>query len=582
MIQEFSDYKLEITNQSYKSLSGIPFPKTALLQLILNGTGNKICLELGYADKEYIFRMIKNGEKIILDNCYIPSFSLSEYRKLHKMDPRELVDLHDFSAENSFFDSKEEFDFSFATYHGKALSFDGSTFAHGELNFHNSNIKTEKFIFSNVHYHPGNINLSNVRFGSTEILLKNSNFSEGKKDFQYTDFGNGDKNFSNTYFGKGTVSFVNTQFNNGNTFFKLTRFGTGKVDFHFAKFGTGDISFERTEFNDGEVDFRTVEFGEGRVNFNRCSIGTGDMSFEGCDQSSGKFSLKRAKLKKGNLNFELAEMSNVDLSFDRTDFGQDSISFYDGKFKTVSFQHCHLNHYTDLRVRKCNVIDLSNTIVRDIIDLKPYEFSEDIGIIRFGGMRLIGRIYIDWHRNNVFTLIKNQSESNNRQKADQFRTLKENFNNCGQYHDEDRAYLQFKRYEARNALETNLSRKGPHGLWAWPWHIFKLLIFDYAGHYATNPARVILSMITTLSFFSLLYSLLISLGIGNIIESADHIQKMNSLGIGFYHSAITFFTIGYGDYYPSGIIRWLSGLEGFSGMFFMSYFTVAFVRKILR
>ncbi|MGM0496551.1 MAG: ion channel [Bacteroidota bacterium] len=54
-----------------------------------------------------------------------------------------------------------------------------------------------------------------------------------------------------------------------------------------------------------------------------------------------------------------------------------------------------------------------------------------------------------------------------------------------------------------------------------------------------------------------------------------------------YTTAITFFDenkkeIGYGDYYPEGIIRWLCGLEGFVGLFLMSYFTVAFVRKILR
>mgnify|MGYP005838757265 CR=1 FL=1 len=36
------------------------------------------------------------------------------------------------------------------------------------------------------------------------------------------------------------------------------------------------------------------------------------------------------------------------------------------------------------------------------------------------------------------------------------------------------------------------------------------------------------------------------------------------------------------DHYPYGSIRWMSGLEGFVGLFLMSYFTVVFVRKILR
>jgi hypothetical protein len=67
-----------------------------------------------------------------------------------------------------------------------------------------------------------------------------------------------------------------------------------------------------------------------------------------------------------------------------------------------------------------------------------------------------------------------------------------------------------------------------------------------------------------------------------IVSSLGDPDKLSSVAVAFYHSAITFLTIGYGDYYPSGLIRWISGVEGFVGLFMMSYFTVAFVRKILR
>jgi hypothetical protein len=62
----------------------------------------------------------------------------------------------------------------------------------------------------------------------------------------------------------------------------------------------------------------------------------------------------------------------------------------------------------------------------------------------------------------------------------------------------------------------------------------------------------------------------------------------NSVGIfekilgNLYFSAITFFTVGYGDCSPLGFFKILAHLEGFVGVFLMSYFTVAFVRKILR
>jgi hypothetical protein len=50
----------------------------------------------------------------------------------------------------------------------------------------------------------------------------------------------------------------------------------------------------------------------------------------------------------------------------------------------------------------------------------------------------------------------------------------------------------------------------------------------------------------------------------------------------FWCVFITMGTIGYGDYFPHGSLKFVAALEGFSGVFLMSYFTVAFVRKILR
>jgi hypothetical protein len=59
-------------------------------------------------------------------------------------------------------------------------------------------------------------------------------------------------------------------------------------------------------------------------------------------------------------------------------------------------------------------------------------------------------------------------------------------------------------------------------------------------------------------------------------------DQLSVVARSFYHSAITFFTIGYGDHYPHGAARIISSIEGFMGVFLMSYFTVAFVRKVLR
>jgi len=450
------------------------------------------------------------------------------------------------------------------------------------MNFNYSTFLGSIINFSNVHFRDGNFDFANVKIEKGDITFKNTVFGNGKKDFQYTDFGTGKKNFTNLEFNNGDASFINTQFNDGDVSFKVARWGAGRVDFHYAKFGAGDKTFEQAEFGNGTINFRTVEFGTGKVNFNRTEFGNGEVSFEGSELLDGKFTFKKAVFGKGSLSFELAEFKDADLAFDRTDFGSGIISFYNSKFKSLSLNSCHLDHYTDIRLSYCKFIDLSNTIVRDIIDLKPYEFHEEIDTVSFVGMRLIGRIYIDWVQNKVPQLIESQKDVSHRLKSEQYRTLKENFRVTGQYADEDNAYVEFKRHEATADLSDSLNNKPYSAFYMYPTHWFKLLVFDKAGLYATNPLRVIISMAVAYVFYSLIYILLEISTSSVLLETVSHNETATVFGKAFYFSFVTYLTIGYGDFVPMGALRWVAGLQAFTGLFLMSYFTVAFVRKILR
>ena len=84
------------------------------------------------------------------------------------------------------------------------------------------------------------------------------------------------------------------------------------------------------------------------------------------------------------------------------------------------------------------------------------------------------------------------------------------------------------------------------------------------------------------TFFSVLFMVLTLFTSADVVSSLGDPDKLSLVAKSFYHSAITFLTIGYGDHYPYGAVRWVSSLEGFFGLFLMSYFTVAFVRKVLR
>lgn len=49
-----------------------------------------------------------------------------------------------------------------------------------------------------------------------------------------------------------------------------------------------------------------------------------------------------------------------------------------------------------------------------------------------------------------------------------------------------------------------------------------------------------------------------------------------------YFSAVTFTTLGYGDFEPAAHMRWLAGLEAFSGAVLMALFVVALAKKYAR
>jgi hypothetical protein len=131
-------------------------------------------------------------------------------------------------------------------------------------------------------------------------------------------------------------------------------------------------------------------------------------------------------------------------------------------------------------------------------------------------------------------------------------------------------------------LREEIARNKWANIWARPAFGFKWLVFDKIGLYATSPGRVLISVVIFWVFFGTTYYLVQLSGLGKTGSSVNNPDNLTPFLQSFYHSAVTFFTIGYGDVFPQGMSRIVSGLEGFMGVFMMSYFTVAFVRKVLR
>jgi len=580
MLPLHHSYSIEIKKLKFISEEGQRYPSTALIHFQVDGREKPIIELMGYLTEEEIFGAIDRGEQVNLDHCYLDRFSLADYRISRNLDSREKVELKDFSARGALFGGLVALDFSHAVFTGNEFSLEDAWISRGDVTFESARFDTGRVSFHNTRLPVGHFNFKNVVVERAQVIFRNCIFGAGEKDFQYASFGTGGLFFTNAEFSDGNVNFVNTDFGSGDASFKVARFGTGKVDFHFARFCNEKVSFERTEFGNGRVDFRTVEFATGRVNFNRAIFGIGEVNFDECEMVPGKFSMKRVQFGTGDVSFEQVMFEHVDASFERTAFGSGKVSFYQSWFHTLGLAFCQLDGYVDLRVNSCRYLDLSNSIVRDIIDLNPHDFKARVEEISLAGMRLIGRIYLDWKRNEVRRMVYACRGAGSRIRAEQFRILKENFKNLGHYNDEDRAYVEFKRNESKAELQESVERKPLNALYQYPRYWFKLILFDRAGLYATSPFRVLVTMLIFLVLFSFLYDILMLFTPADIIAAVD--DQLSLIPRSFYHSAITFLTIGYGDHYPYGAIRWVSALEGFTGLFLMSYFTVAFVRKILR
>jgi len=582
MTMDYSSYRVEVKNVKYIADDGRVCTKTAIITFFDADGEEKESELFGAIDTLEIYRMIEAGNDLILDNYYINEFSLATYRRRHNMEKKTPVLLKNLSARNAFFESKTSVDFSYSLFTDGDISFEGAHFAKGKVLFTGCNFGKGNVNFSNTLFRNGNIDFSGSLFGDGDFLFKNAVIKDGVKDFQDIKFGNGEINFSNTEFNTGELLFINTHFGNGHFSFKIARILGGKVDFHYASFGDCDVSFERTEFGNSRVDFRTVDLGSGKINFNRSVFGNGEVSFEGASCRSGKIQFKRVEMGVGNKNFSLMEMENAEINFEKTDFGDGMLTFNKSQFKVLSLTSCTFDHYVDLRLSRAELLDISDTIVRDIIDIEPYDFDIKIDTINMSGMRLVGKMYIDWNKNNCYEKIINQTDTSARQKAEQFRILKENFSSTGKYSDEDHAYVSFRRLESIAILKESLNKNKWSALWEYPAYAFKWLVFDKIGLYATSPGRVLLSVIIMWFFFGTLFYIDEVLGVGHTMSSVGNPDHLSILSQSYYHSVITFFTIGYGDVYPQGLSRIISGIEGFTGVFMMSYFTVAFVRKVLR
>ncbi len=341
----------------------------------------------------------------------------------------------------------------------------------------------------------------------------------------------------------------------GHANFDHALFSSGDIHFDHATFGDGDANFYNTKFSEGTIDFEHTNFGVGEVNFNYASFGDGDVCFRQAHFGFGNVLFYGTDFGKGIVNFDGASLEGVE------------IDFVNVKAERMLFMQNEFLSHTDMVFASVEELTVQDCIVEKILNCKS-----ETGFKRmsFYNTSNLGIIYLDWRKSGAQRAIENghlyvrdgsdyqKNEFSADELAAQFRILKENYRKIGDYEDEDDAYRAFMKYKNK----------------AFPKNLIKL--FGLVGGYGTRPLRVLLSSLATILLFGLGYTHVFTLSPSGEVFS-------NVFFKGLYFSAVTFLTIGYGDIQPpTQAIAFVASVEGFLGLFLMSYFTVAIVRKLLR
>lgn len=500
---------------------------------VISKDGNKANVEIIYDNDssevvEYYILQTKDlneltnlREQFFISNIYIDGFSYADFCRGNK---KEIINLN---ANDIIFDGYS--DFSGAVFEG-SVSFSNAMFGNGDVNFEYTSFKYGDVIFDGVVFGERTTSFKNASFGEGSVSFRGATFGKGGVTFRGVSFGEGSVSFEGATFGEGGVSFESADFGKGNVSFGEIRLNKGNLYFDDAIFGEGDVSFSYAKFNYGDVLFRNTVLGEGNISFRGAELRDAGLLF---------------------INTSFASSIDRKITFS-------GLNTYDDSSSRLFFSDCVILVSIVLHVERVTALSFQHCTNSGVIDLRTMGY-EEIRSLRFINFLNLGVVDMNWDS------LKKSIEDPNAQDsesslADEMKMLKENFHNQGYYDWEDEAYVKYMNYH-RNTLSPSKKRA--------------LCVLERIGDYGTNPLKVFLWMFAVVFVFGLLYLLM-----GSRSITVNGAYKWWSP---FYYSMITFLTVGYGDFAAqTGLAALLAGIEGFLGVFLMSYFSVSLVRKTLR
>lgn len=413
-----------------------------------------------------------------------------------------------------------------------------------EIEKENKGYNFDNFIFI------GYIEFNNFVFENEHTSFQEATF-EGDVEFIASAFVGYSLFFGATF--KEYAKFIGADFQ-GYADFREATFN-GNVNFYNATF-EGAAYFEETSFK-GSADFTKVNFL--RLNDFRGATFEGETCFNNATLSKGEKLILKVK-KGGSISFIHTMLENVFLDLDLD--GEVLVDFTDAL----------------LRNTKTKKKQIDNHILQE--KMKEFSKAQEIYLLLKNNFHSIGR-YKDesW----AFKKERDMERQSYSIKAFLKNVESEEEKNEGKIEKENKS----KVISYFNWMKTKEFIK-------WLWSCFCNAIYGYGE----KPQNVVISAIIIILLFSVFFSILginspeiiemksptvqeIFNGDSEIISKGILISKTTNYSIDcIYFSAITFTTLGYGDFRPlEGWGRILAGSEAFIGAFMMALFVYTFARR---
>ncbi|WP_281655280.1 pentapeptide repeat-containing protein [Eggerthella sinensis] len=393
-------------------------------------------------------------------------------------------------------------------------------------------------------------------------------------------------------------------------FDKATFFDTCEFSGTFNRW----TSFEGASFWGDVASFQEADLGG--ISFKMANARGCDFNFQEAYVSQGDFLFSDVRIEQGLVDFSGTVFDDVKLvsflgletdstvKFNRASLDCNELRWYHANVEKLVFLSCDLNCAKAEFQMECHSLIINGGTNQKSLDFRP---TTGLSAFSLCGLANMGIILIDRSPDELIKLIdvpvatvwekgRQWRNPTHKDKADQYFTLKQVFNRNGFYENEDAMYCAYRRELRKQRLETakNHLTDRNAGIIArlkeamyFPRHfLYDFLVCDVVGCYATSPKRVFATCLITILVFSFLMTP-ITVSLDTLIHAEDFAQAiapvLHTWSDGLYNSAQAFLTVGFlGSESAGAALRTICAIEGFLGVFLITYFTASFAHRVLR